>query len=115
MNRRGVEEISRKTNSIQSFREIKECLERKADKEGISHQIFHCIPLHSNSMPRFFDLVFCSNSIARMVDKNILGKSESKRNELFRWIKAVKRCSTVLGWLFEGYANEISSLVESLI
>jgi hypothetical protein len=42
---RGVEEIRRKANSIESFRDIKECLEKKADKADVSNQIFHYMPL----------------------------------------------------------------------
>jgi hypothetical protein len=103
----GVEEITRKANSIESFREIKECLEKKADKADVSHQIFHYVSLISrNGFPRFFDLVFCSVSIARIVDKSILDKSESKRNELVHWLKATNKSATLLGWLFEGYANQ---------
>ena len=104
---RGVEEIIRKANSIQSFREIKECLEKKADKADVSHQIFHYVPLFFEDVPCFFDLVFCSISIAKIVDESILDKSESKRNELVHWLKASKKCSTLLGWLFEGYATQI--------
>jgi hypothetical protein len=72
----------------------------------VSHQIFNYVPSFFEDVPCFFDLVFCSIIIAKIVDEAILDKSESKRYELDHWLKASKKCSTLLGWLFEGYANE---------
>jgi hypothetical protein len=103
----GVKKLESKAKSIETFDTIKACLDEKADKADVSHQIFHYVPLFDEDVPCSFDLVFCSISIARIVDESIRDKSESKRNELVHWIKATNKSATLLGWLFEGYANEI--------
>ena len=84
---RGVDILRSKSKSIATFDAIKECLDEKAEKSDISHRIFHYVPLYSGSIPCIFQFVFCSVSIARIVDESILDKSESKRNELVHWLK----------------------------
>jgi hypothetical protein len=103
---RGVDKLRSKSKSIETFDAIKECLDEQAEKSDISHRIFHYVPLYSGGIPCTFQLVFCSVSIARIVDESIRDKSESKRNELVHWLKANNKSSTLLGWLFEGYANQ---------
>jgi hypothetical protein len=104
---RGVQGIVRKAESIESFNAAQECLKKKVDLEDVSHQIFYYVPLYYDSLPQDFDLVFCSVSIARIVEKYIQDKSEEKRKKLVDWLKGSTKCSTLLGWLFEGYANQI--------
>ncbi|KAJ3268283.1 hypothetical protein HDV01_003214 [Terramyces sp. JEL0728] len=105
----GVEELEQKVHSIQSFMAIKECLEMKTDKADICHRIFHYVPVFFKESPCFYNLVFCSNAIARMVDECIIDKSDSKRNELVQWLKGSSKCTTLIGWLFEGYSNKVLS------
>jgi hypothetical protein len=95
-----------KAKSIETFDTIKACLDETAEKSDISHRIFHFVPSFDEDVPCFFEQVFCSVSIARIVDKSIREKSESKRNELVHWLKASNQSSTLLGWLFEGYENQ---------
>ena len=103
---RGVKKLESKAKSIETFDTIKACLDEKAEKSDISHRIFHFVPSFDEDVPCSFEQVFCSVSIARIVDKSIRDKSESKRNELVHWLNANNKSSTLLGWLFEGYANQ---------
>ena len=77
---RGVKKLESKAKSIETFDTIKACLDEKAEKSDISHRIFHFVPSFDEDVPCSFEQVFCSVSIARIVDKSIRDKSESKRN-----------------------------------
>ena len=104
---KGVHELKSKIKDIKSFYRLKRCVSNKANMQSIAHSIFYYFPRISSysNLPCFYHLEVASNKIERMIEKNIVDKSDEKRREFVRMIKGDSKSSTMLGWMFEGYVN----------
>jgi hypothetical protein len=106
--------LTQKARSITSFDAVQRCIEGKIGVDELSHQIVHFVPAKAMSdRPHIFTLQFASDKMARLVDESISDASDSKRNELVHWLGGVSKCSSLVGWLFEGYTHRILDLART--
>ena len=105
----GVEELQYKIKDIVSFDDIKSCILNKANKQDLSHSIFYYIPVYSSEsgLPRKYQLKVGSKKIERMVMAGIVEKNEIARKDFLSIIRSASSACTLLGWMFEYYANMV--------
>ncbi|EPZ30813.1 hypothetical protein O9G_004950 [Rozella allomycis CSF55] len=103
-------DLINKVIKIDSCDALLHILDQTVEIQAIYHNIFHSEPyMDEDEFPAEFGLKICSREVERMIYASIKFLEDKKRKELIACLKGQSLFSFLLGWLFDGHANEIMS------
>jgi hypothetical protein len=103
----GIQNLDKAIASIESFEDLKKCIDLKMDDKDTIHKIFYFVP--NTERPNLFEMRLGSIYIALAVEANLKKADEQERLKLFRWLQSHGQSRSTAGWLFENHCHGILS------
>jgi hypothetical protein len=105
--KKGLQNQEKAINSIESYVDVKKCLDLKMDDKDVIHRVFYFVP--NINCPDEYDMRLGSVYIAFAVEANLKNADDQERLKLFRWLQSHGQSRSTAGWLFENYCHGILS------